>query len=150
MATVGAHVAPRRPLGGPGASPVLAHRLAAGVGLANPAPTIALSADADDWHPRGLAFSWVVRVQATGARRVSGLAVPALWRETPGFRSSHRRLWVCLVDGGPLTFVGESPRSQAPHRFAGPTFMVAPQACVGLVYDAVSQRWRRVASPTPQ
>lgn len=95
----------------------------------------ALSAQADNYNPAGLAGAVVIRQDATIPVTITGLAGGA----------DGRILWLLNISASIITLAHENASSTAANRFALPvaaSFLIAAGATALLVYDSTSSRWR--------
>lgn len=95
-----------------------------------------LSADQDDWNPTGIDTAAVVRIAATAARTITGIAYPG---------ATGKVLFLHNISAYTLTLAGEDEGSGASSRFADTYYLGAGSSALAW-YDTTSNRWRLVGS----
>ena len=100
-----------------------------------------LTADQNDYNPRGLADASYLRLSADTVRTITGLA-----GGTEG-----RMMIICNVSGGPVILASQSPSSQLANRFRFPqgNRRLIEGRSVLLRYDSGSGAWRGIDGPEP-
>lgn len=94
----------------------------------------ALSADANDWAPTGIATASIIRVNASSAVSVSGLLAAAV---------DGTLLILDNVGAFNVTLLASSASSAAANRFLIPRpIVLGPNQSVTLKYDLTAARWR--------
>lgn len=96
-----------------------------------------IGADQNDYSPTGWSSADYVRLLASSTYNITGLDANA----------THPRKLIANVGINALTLVHGSVSSAAVNRFdlsSGSNYVLNPGACALVVYDAVSQKWRKV------
>ncbi len=92
-----------------------------------------ISTSQNDWSPTGLSGAGAIRIAASAAVNITGIAAIA----------DTRTLWLHNISAYAITLKDESASSSAANRFALVSDLVlSPDESVALKYDATSQRWR--------
>lgn len=123
------------------ATEVDASIVASSVFLANSISPTSIGANQNDYAPTGFSTASVVRLTASGAYSITGLAGG----------SNGRAIVVVNVGSNTITLSHENASSTAANRFACPSsanFSLLAGSCVIVVYDTTSARWR-VICPLP-
>lgn len=97
-----------------------------------------IGANQNDYAPTGFASASFVRLTASGAYSITGLAGGA----------NGRAVVLVNIGSNPITLAHENASSTAANRFACPDsvdFYLQPGAVAWVVYDTTSTRWRLVA-----
>lgn len=103
------------------------------VNFAAPITPTALGSNTNDWAPSGFSSSNVVRVSASSAINLTGLAAG----------TSGRVIQLYNVGAFNITLPNESSSSSAANRFAaGYDVILKPSYGVYLLYDGTASRWR--------
>lgn len=96
-----------------------------------------IGANQNDYNPAGLAMATGLRLSASGAYNITGLAGGSLGRV------------VTIMNAGSnaITLTNEDTASNAANRFAlGANLTLGANQSAMLIYDLIAQRWRVVAS----
>jgi len=96
-----------------------------------------ISADKNDYSPTGWSGADFVRLLASAPHNITGLDANV----------THLKKLVTNVGSNALTFKHNSVSSSGNNRFdlaSGVDYVLNPGACVLVVYDAISLKWRKV------
>ncbi len=99
-----------------------------------------ISGTVNDWSPTGIANATEIRVSASGAATITGIAAPS--------PAGPRWLRICNASSNAVT-LANATGSSAANQFtlAGGNWIMkaSTPACVELVYDVTLQKWRAIA-----
>lgn len=91
----------------------------------------------DNYNPSGLENAQVLRLAATGAQLITGIAAPM----------GEKTLKIINIGIVNITLVNASVYSSPANRFShGANFVLNNEECVDVWYDTISSRWRIVSN----
>jgi len=100
-----------------------------------------ITANQNDYSPTGLSNVVLLRINTDAARNITGIATGA----------DGRMLVIVNTGSFVISLLHESASSTAANRFTfdSADINLAPSACVVLLYDNTSSRWRAIGTATP-